>query len=86
MKLKAGQIGKTLKLLTDAGYTLSDLEHFGRWWNEKDFRGRSGQPPTMTQVLDTILQSKQSQPEAKAEVAYETVIVDGEIKFREVTA
>jgi DNA-binding Lrp family transcriptional regulator len=58
-KLKAGQIGKTVKALMQAGYTSGDLETFIFWWRKNDFRGQKDEPPTISQVVDKILQSKQ---------------------------
>jgi hypothetical protein len=63
-KLKAGQIGRTVKSLMAAEYTACDLEHFGAWWSENDFRGRRGEPPTLGQVLEKIQQAKQAIPTA----------------------
>jgi phage replication O-like protein O len=65
-KMKAGQIARTMKTLIQAGYTPLDLDCFEKWWNEKDFRGRRGDPPTLAQVVDKILQSKQETPPAPA--------------------
>ena len=62
MKLKSGQIGKTVKSLMGAGYTLPDLEIFNDWWKAKDFRGQRDQPPTIQQVVDLIYQAKQETP------------------------
>lgn len=58
-KLKASQIGKTAKKLEKAGYLPEDVEYFSKWWSEGDWRGQRGKPPTLNQVEDMILQSKQ---------------------------
>jgi len=60
MKLKAGQIGKTAKSLAGAGYTAADVDTFAAWWKSNDFRGRKGEPPTLANVTEKILQAKQS--------------------------
>lgn len=58
-KVKRGQIARTAKTLLDAGYIPEDIEHFSEWWRAKDFRGKRGEPPTLGQVTDKILQAKQ---------------------------
>ena len=59
-KLKGGQIGKSSKALLKAGYTAADVEQFGKWWKANDFRGKKGDPPTLSQVAEKIPQSKQA--------------------------
>jgi phage replication O-like protein O len=68
-RLKAGQIGKTAKSLVAAGYMSADIDSFICWWNDNDFRGRKGEPPTLANVIDKI---KQSIPCKKHEPEYAT--------------
>jgi phage replication O-like protein O len=58
MRLKAGQIGKTVKSLLSAGYTVDDITNFSEWWKVNDWRGKRGELPTMPQVVDNIYKSK----------------------------
>jgi len=82
MKLKKGQIAKTVKRLRDAGYTMDDLENFIPWWSSNDFRGRKGDPPTMAQLEEKIFQSKESNnSKPKKQVEYKEVMQDGELVF-----
>jgi len=73
MKLKKGQIAKTVKRLRDAGYTMDDLENFIPWWSSNDFRGRKGDPPTMAQLEEKIFQSKESNNSKTKKYVSETV-------------
>ena len=83
--LKRGQIARTAKALTAGKYTPGDLEMFEVWWKTNDFRGQRGEPPTLAQVLDKILQAKQeSQPTAADGRKYEEVWDGGQLYLREV--
>lgn len=58
IKTNAGRIAKTTGELRKAEYSLDDLENFIPWWI-KDWRGQTGKPPTLKQLEELILQSKQ---------------------------
>lgn len=80
-KLKAGHIGKTAKSLLKAGYTPEDVDRFGMWWSRNDFRGRRGEPPTLGQVIEKIMQAKmETSPAPKAPEAVTIVLPDGTIQ------
>jgi len=65
MKLKAGQIGKTAKILIKAEYTIDDLKGFESWWYKNDFRGQKNEPPTLQQTVDKIYQYKSEREKQK---------------------
>ena len=80
-KLKGGHIAKTAKSLLDAGYIPSDVDRFIYWWNKNDFRGRRGEPPTLAQVTDKIMQAKQeTQPAQKPPEQVTIILPDGSIQ------
>lgn len=57
IKLSASMIAKTSVSLLKAGYTPEQVEMFygeNGWWYIKDWRGKKGQAPTLSQVADTI--------------------------------
>lgn len=76
MKLKAGQIGKTAKSLAGAGYTAADVDTFAAWWKSNDFRGRKGEPPTLANVTEKILQAKQSAKPAQQKSVLELTVIN----------
>lgn len=80
-KLKAGQIAKTAKTLIGASYTAEDIDHFTAWWEANDFRGRRGDPPTLAQVVDKIMQAAQERrPELPADGAtIKIVLSNGQV-------
>lgn len=45
-----GQLAQSSKKLRSAGATPKQIEGFGAWWYENDWRGKKGQPPTPAQV------------------------------------
>lgn len=57
-KLRAAAIGKTVKNLLAAGYTVESVTTLATWWRRNDFRGKQGQAPTLSQVEDTISKCK----------------------------
>lgn len=86
-ELKRGQLNKTAKSLDDAGYTAEDLDIFEKWWVENDFRGQRGNPPTLPQVVNHILQAKQESESARPPPKqYEPFWENGELKYREIKA
>lgn len=60
-KLAGGMIARTAKLLREADAVASgaDLAAFRDWWKTSDWRGRTGQPPTPQQVVNSWLQFRQ---------------------------
>jgi phage replication O-like protein O len=80
-KLKAGHIAKTAKSLLDAGYLPEDVDSFKTWWSKNDFRGRRGEPPTLGQVVEKIMQAKQeTHPAPKSPESVTIVLPDGTIQ------
>ena len=49
-KAQTGLLGQSSKKLKDAGVTPEQIDAFGSWWYENDWRGKTGQPPTPSQV------------------------------------
>jgi len=49
-KAQTGNLGQSSKKLKDAGVTPEQIDAFGPWWYENDWRGKQGQPPTPSQV------------------------------------
>jgi phage replication O-like protein O len=80
-KLKRGQLNKTIKNLLEAGYTVEDLDTLRGWWYANDFRGQKGQPPTLAQVVDKILQAKQESapPPPRKTEKVQIILPGGEI-------
>jgi len=40
-------VRKSAKQLRDAGYNAADVEAFGAWWRQNDWRGERGDRPTV---------------------------------------
>ena len=49
-KAQTGLLGQSSKKLKDAGVTPEQIDAFGSWWYENDWRGKQDQPPTPSQV------------------------------------
>lgn len=45
--------------MADLGYTPADLEDFGRWWYQSDWRGKQNQAPSLKNVRTMLSQFKQ---------------------------
>lgn len=58
-RLNAPKIGRFAQRLRKAGYTGEDVDAFGRWWRQHDWRGRRGDPPTLEQLIELIARAKE---------------------------
>jgi hypothetical protein len=47
-----GQLNQAERKMRSKGYTPADLEEFGAWWYENDWRGKLGQQPTLNQIRE----------------------------------
>lgn len=65
-ELMRGRLNKTEKELREAGRSLGDVEAFGEWWYANDWRGKKGQPPTLTQLKESWGQFKDFQKKQRA--------------------
>jgi len=50
----ASRAGKIAAMHLKAGYGVSDIANFNQYWYANDWRGKKGQPPTLTQVETEI--------------------------------
>jgi len=80
--IKRGHLNKTIKILTDSGYTAADLEKFSVWWNKNDWRGVKGQPPTLGQVEEFIFRVKELPADEENEELEAYITPEGERRFR----
>lgn len=53
-KDQKGQVAQALGVLEKAGYTMDSLRAFFMHWRNKDWRGRKGETPTLSQVRSEI--------------------------------
>jgi len=78
IKRNVGRLAKTGKELSEAGYTIEEVNKYyskGGVWYTHDWRGRKGQPPTPEQILETINNArKASEPKQQSEARYNRVI------------
>ena len=56
-KLNAGRIGKTAKMLIDAGYTPDQVLAFPCWWSKVHYNGKQGLAPTPNDVSSRLKES-----------------------------
>ena len=80
--IKRGHLNKTIKILTDSGYTAADLEKFSVWWNKNDWRGVKGQSPTLGQVAEFIFRAKEIPPDEETGELEAYITPEGERRFR----
>ena len=80
--IKRGHLNKTIKILTDSGYTAADLEKFSVWWNKNDWRGVKGQSPTLGQVAEFIFRVKEIPPDEETGELEAYITPEGERRFR----
>jgi len=59
-KTQKDQLGQSAKMFKAAEETPDRIANFGKWWNENDWRGKKGQPPTPAQVREKWGEFKQS--------------------------
>lgn len=56
-KTERGMLNRYAKELREAGRTVADVQHFGRWFTENDWRGQRGEPPMPTDVVKLMTRS-----------------------------
>lgn len=54
------QVAQTIGIIRKAGYTVDDLRRFRGYWFAKDWRGKGGQFPTLSQLRADIPKAKTS--------------------------
>lgn len=57
-KKERGELNQAEKKMRDEGNTPDNLTPFSDWWYEFDWRGKQGQPPTLSQIRATWGQFK----------------------------